>query len=500
MEVEVKSVKPSDTHMMIRGSITSAALPPHELKKLPNYAHLYNLPAQDVQTVEDDIPPAPIINELKVRTKKDKKSRWSNQPAQKVEVVVLEEENWDDADIDEAESSKKSEEISTKLPGNDEDNWDDENVPEETKKEAIRTSDHDDIENNKKSSSETSEQKDSWDEDDKSPGLNDKSQDSGNQGPKKIDADFLGQQIAVQIEKIRHRQAILVQQHLNTQVILGTPAPASPPIIIEKLGATITDDLYDVSMPPPLIISADAIISKDVSPIESVILAQAIQITNKARGFESIALAPVKHQRVSVAAPLPEVIDLVDAPKVVANSREGIEVLRPTYGLLRKTVPVKQMKLKSKLEENWDDDDEDSKPPQKVDFNILSNALKSDELLQVVSDEEYWEDDQDEIILKTKDDKIRNREKKSKTKKHEESSKKKSSYHDNWDDEESNQDYNQVDPDILARHMAAFAAGTTRNLSCKSSNVEDENWDDDPELEAASKKLIDPLNYVMEHF
>lgn len=503
--------------MMIRGSVTSAALPPHELKQLPNYAHLYNLPPQEDHAVEDNIPPSPIIINPTVRTKKDKKSRWSNQPAQKVKVVVLEEENWDDVDIDEAESPKKSEEISieskelsteskeisTESKANKEDNCDGENATEEIQKEG-----------DKKSSSETSEQKDSWDEDDKpSAHDNDKSQDSGNQGPKKIDADFLGQQIAVQIEKIRHRQAILVQQHLNTQVLLANPplAPQSPPIVIEKLGATIIDDIYDVSMPPPLIISADAIISSDVSPIDTVILAQAIQITNKKRGFESIALAPVIHQKLAVVTAPPEVIDLVDAPEVSVNSREGIEVLRPTYGLLRKTVQVKPIKQKSKLDENWDDDDEESNPPKKVDFITLSSALKCDDLLQAVSDEENWEDDQDENLICKNDDKRINKEKESKSRKYEDKKYKKtreSRDNDNWDEEESNEVYQQVDPDILARHMAEFAAGSSKRRKSitsvenekrsditKSSNAtidEDENWDDDPELEAASKKLIDP--------
>ncbi|CAO1333757.1 unnamed protein product [Diamesa hyperborea] len=507
VETDVKSVKPFDTHMMTRGSVTSAALPPHELKKLPNYAHLYSLPSQEmVYHVEDDIPPAPIIVNP---TKKDKKSRWSNQPAQKVEVVVLEEENWDDVDIDEAETPKTTEEITTEPKANDEDNWDDEKSPEDIQKE-------DDTGDNKKSSSETSEQKDSWDEDDKPSAVSNKSQEQCNQGPKKIDADFLGQQIAVQIEKIRHRQAILVQQHLNTQVLLVTPPPApqSPPIIIEKLGATIIDDVYDVSMPPPVIISADAIISSDVSPIDSVILAQAIQITNKARGFESIALAPVIHQKLAVVEPLPEIIDLVeDVPEisVSVNSREGIEVLRPTYGLLRKNVQVKPIKQKSKLDENWDDDDEESVVSKKVDINTLSSALKSDDLLQVVSDEENWEDEQDD-----------EKEKESKSSKYEESSWQKdershkskktkgSRDNDNWDDEESNPVYQQVDPDILARHMAEFAAGAGASKKRKTStrvenrkgseikkssnavSVEDENWDDDPELEEASKNLIDP--------
>ena len=462
--------------MMIRGSVTSAALPPHELKQLPNYAHLYNLSPEEDHAVEDNITLAPI--NPTVRTKKDKKSRWSNQPAQKVEVVVLEEENWDDVDIDEAESPKKSKEISTESKANKEDNCDGENATEEIQKEG-----------DKKSCSETSEQKDSWDEDDKpSAHDNDKSQDSGNQGPKKIDADFLGQQIAVQIEKIRHRQAILVQQHLNTQVLIANPplAPQSPPIVIEKLGAAIIDDIYDVSMPPPLIISADAIISSDVSPIDTVILAQAIQITNKKRGFESIALAPVIHQKLAVVTAPPEVIDLVDAPEVSVNSREGIEVLRPTYGLLRKTVQVKPIKQKSKLDENWDDDDEESNPPKKVDFKTLSSALKCDDLLQAVSDEENWEDDQDENLI-CEDKKYK------KTRE--------SRNNDNWDDEESNEVYQQVDPDILERHMAEFAAGSSKrrksntSVETKSSHAiidEDENWDDDPELEAASKKLIDP--------
>lgn len=477
--------------MMVRGSVTSAALPPHELKNLPNYAHLYNLPAHEVPEAEDE---ATVISDLKNRTKKDKKSRWSNQPARKVEVVALDDENWDDVDIAEAEVP---EEITKAPKANDEDNWDDEVAPEDLKKEAKdnKSSDQDETEDNKKSSSETSEQKDSWDEDAKSPASNEKSQDSTNQGPKKIDADFLGQHIAVQIEKIRHRQAILVQQHINTQVIQSGRIISckSPPIIIEKLGATIVEDIYDVSMPPPLIISADAIISTDVSPIESVILAQAIQITNKKRGFESIALAPVVHHKLPVvAAPPTEIIDLVDTSEVIVNSREGIEVSRPTYGLLRKTIPVKPIKKKTNVEENWDDDDEDTKPPKKVDLNALSSAMKVDDLLQVVSDEENWEDDPYEEVKE-----------KPKSKKYEESSRKKSrctkkgSDNDNWDDEESNQDYHQVDPDILARHMAEFAAGTTKNKksAVKSSSAiadEDENWDDDPELDEASKKLIDP--------
>ncbi|CAO1342175.1 unnamed protein product [Diamesa serratosioi] len=518
VEPEIMTVKPSDTHIMKRGSVTSAALPPHELKNHPNYAHLYNLPAYDNQILEDEFPPATTSTiQPKVQAIKDKKSRWSNQPAQKVQVLVLDEENWDDVDIAEAESPKKSKVISTEVKEIEETNWDDSEKPEDANKETISSSEnHETKNNNKKSCSETSEQKDSWDEDDKLPVVDEKLKNTGN--PKKIDADFLGQQIAVQIEKIRHRQAILVQQHINTQVLIGfPPTSSSPPIIIEKLDSTKLDDMYDVSMPPPIIISADAIISSDVSPIDSVILAQAIQITNKARGFESIALAPVIQSKAIVAAPIDEIIDLVDAPEIQFDSREGIVVSRPTYGILKKKTPCqeKQIKLQNKLVENWDDnDDDESKPPQKVDFNILSSVLKSNDLLEAVSDEEGWDDDQDETTKNEITETTRNFEKEAK--KRNRSRKKDEKYQmssdkDNWDDEEADPVYHQVDPDILARHMAEFAAGKKkihRNISSvdtpkasenksgykppKSKIVEDENWDDDPELEEASKKLVDP--------
>lgn len=514
VEPEIMIAKPSDTHIMMRGSVTSAALPQHELKKLPNYAHLYNLPPHENQPKEENVSPVSMI-----QAKKDKKSRWSNQPARKVEVVALDQENWDDVDIAESESPKKSIEKSTEVKEIEDDNWDEEKLPVDIKKETISSFD------NIKSPSETSEMKDTWDDDYKLPAADEKTQDPCNQGPKKIDADFLGQQIAVQIEKIRHRQAILVQQHLNTQVLLGNPPiSTSPPIIIEKLGPNTVDDMYDVSMPPPVIISADAIISSDISPIDSVILAQAIQITNKARGFESIALAPVTNIKPFVVAPTtPEIIDLDDVAEVRFDSREGIEVSRPTYGILRKKTPnqVKQIKLQSKMEENWDDDDEESEPPQKVDFNTLSSVLKSSELLQAVSEDENWDDEQDEIIKKKEKEDIKNREREAKARKHEEKSRKniekslksrngrKSPDNDNWDEENSNQAYQQVDPDILARHMAKVAAKSFKNNQRNTTSgipniprsnknkpkvdpIDEENWDDDPELEAVSKELIDP--------